>query len=1111
MTENMLRVCKYGLAAVVFCIGVLPLAAQEETDVAEAEAVEEQPVPVKKEKKQKTYPMMKISGYVFDAATGEKLNGVRINPYNNSNYSAMTNFNEEMTDSGLYEISVPTFVTSLTASLEGYNLVRTAINGRSQKVNFYLHTDRFSVDYSNRTVANRENGITDFDKTMAISADEEIRDRLGAEVRSISRSALNGQGANMFIYGLNSLNSNAQPLVVVDGVVYDMLYEHGEMLHTGYFNNLLSTINLDDIESVRVMKNGTAIYGSKAANGVILVNTKRNTSMATRIDFNASFGLEFEPKTMDIMDANGYRSYASEMLGSTGTKLTEFKFLGNVGEPYYNKFHNNTDWKDEVYHKAFTQNYSLHIQGGDDVANYNLSVGFMDARTTLKMNDMTRFNIRFNTDIVLNKWFTTRFDASYTNITRNLRDAGISVDYATTPLASINTLAMMKSPFLSPYDYSISDIRSGFVADADDYLYEVFSGPKASLANPVGILENGDAKNKNHSDLTQINLAVTPKWQPTKNFSVQERFSYTMQSFDERYYTPLIGMPTFELPGKGSIENANFSLFNKHNSVFSDTRFDWAIPLGAHRLDAFGGIRFMNDTYHASDIHGYTADNDKMPNIGTSLKYRENLGKDDEWRSLSYYANLDYNFMEKYYLQGTANLETSSRFGREVDAGVKMFGVTWGLFYSLQGAWVISNEKWFKSVGGVNMLKLNVGYESVGNDAVDNNATRTYMMAGNMLGQNTSTLSLANIGNTKLRWETTGRFTAGLEGNFFNNRINAKFNYFRSRTSNLITLGSLAYVAGLKDYWTNDGKMTNEGFDVELNAKVVNNKSFKLELGASMGHYKNKLTQLPEGKDSFETNLYGGTILSAVGMPAGVFYGWKTDGVFATSAEAASYATPHTIVDNRGNVSTTQNLTIVNAAGRHTTFEAGDVKFVDKDGDGILTNADRFVIGDPNPDVYGNFYAKFFIGKHWTLGVNFNYSIGNDIYNYQRALLESGSAFVNQTTALNHRWVAEGQVTDVPRITFGDPMGNSRFSDRWIEDGSYLKLKNVTLSYNIPIQNEYIQGLTVWAAGYNLFTLTRYLGNDPEVSAGSGVLFQGIDAGYLNFGRSFAVGVKINL
>ena len=1086
-SNDMLRVTKYGLAAIAFFLGFAPLMAQDESEAAA-------PAPVKKEvKKQKQYPMFEVKGKVVDAATGEALAGAQIKAYNNSYYTAMADEN------GLFTISVPEFVTSLQTSLEGYNIVRTPIKKDKVLVEVMLYSDRFASDYQTRTTANHTVGISDFETTTAMTADDEIRDRLGSDVRSITRSALNAQGATMFINGLNTLNANAQPLIVLDGVIYDMMYNRSEMLHTGYVNDLLSTINMDDVEDIKVMKNGTAIYGSKASNGVIIINTKRNKSMATRIDFNASFGMEFIPKTMDMMNADEYRSYASELLGTTNTKFTEFKFLGNTDptayDPYYNKYHNNTDWKDVVYNEAFTQNYSIHVQGGDDVANYNLSVGYMDAASTLKKNDMNRFNIRFNTDILLNKWFTTRFDASYTNITRNLRDAGLNTDFDAQQLSATNILAMVKAPFLSPYDFSTQDQASQFIASADDYLSDVL-GSKASIANPLAILDNAEAKNKNHTDLTQINIAITPKWQPTKNFSLQERFSYTMQSFDERYITPRIGMPPFQLAGKGMIDVSNFSTFSKHNSVFSDTRFDWAIPLGEHRIDAFGGIRFMNDTFHMSDIrgYGYNSTNDKMPNMNTNLLYKENNGTDESWRSLSYYANIDYNYQEKYYLQGALSVETSSRFGKKVDAGMKLFGVTWGLFPSIEAAWVISNEKWFKPNSTVNYLRLSAGFESVGNDAVDNNATRTYMMASSMLGQKASTIGIANIGNTKLRWETTNRFNAGLEGNFIDNRLNIKVNYYRSKTSNLLTLGTLSYVAGLNDYWTNDGSLENEGFDFAANAKVLNLNNFKMELGASMGHYKNKLTKLPEGKTSFTTDMYGGTVISQVGSAAGLFYGYKTDGVFASSADAER-----------------ANLAIEDAAGNKTYFKAGDIKFVDKNLDGVISEDDRYVIGDPNPDIYGNLSAKFFIGKHWSVGVNFNYSLGNDIYNYQRALVESGSRFLNQTTALNRRWMAEGQVTDIPRITYNDPMGNSRFSDRWIEDGSYLKLKNVTVSYKIPLQSQFIQGLTVWAAGSNLLTITRYLGNDPEVTAGNSVLMQGIDAGYLNSGRSFTLGVKINL
>lgn len=1080
-----LRVCRNGFAALMFFVGITPAMAQDETDVDEAEFAVKREV----KKPQKNYPMMEVTGKVVDAATGEALAGVKLSAYNNIYYTAMTD------EDGTYTIKVPTFVTSIAANLEGYNLVRTALNGRTANVNIQLYSASYTSDYVARTVASKQVDIQGFEETTALTADDEIHNRLGGDVRSITRSALNGQGSAMFINGINSLNTNAQPLIVIDGVVFDMMYD-SESLHAGYFTNLLTSLNMDDVETIEVMKNGTAIYGAKAANGVILINTKRNKSMATRIDFNARFGMEFMPKTMDVMEADDYRAYASQLIKSTGAKLENVKFLNpNPDYHYYPMYHNNTDWKKQVYDEAFSQNYSIHIQGGDDVANYNLSVGYTDASSTLKKNDMNRFNIRFNTDVLLNKWFTTRFDASYSNTTRDLRDVGWLSDYSASPLASTNVLALIKAPFLSPYGFTVQRVPSSTFAGADDYLDEVLGAGVGSLANPSAILKNGEAKNKNHSDLTQINIAIAPKWQPTQNLSVTERFSYTMQSFDESYYTPIVGMPAYNFSEQeGTTYNTKNSQFTKHNAVFSDTRADWAIPLGAHRLDVFGGVRFMNDTYRVTGLMGDNTPNDKSPNNANSQKSKKIVGTDISWRSLTYYANVDYNYMEKYYLQGILAMETSSRYGKDTDAGLKMFGVPWGFFPSLQGAWVITNENWFKPNNGVNMLKLNVGFESVGNDAIDNNATLTYMQGSSLLGGGIPSITFAHVGNSKLRWETTNRVNAGIEGNFINNRLNVRFNYYKSWTNNLIATGMMAYVAGLGEYQTNDGKLQNEGFDFAFNTKVINAPKLKFELGGSIGHYKNKITRLPQGKTSFLTDVYGGTILTQVGSPAGLFYGYKTNGVYATSADAEK-----------------AGLYITDNTGAPTYFKGGDMRFVDTDGNFEINDADRVVIGDPNPDIYGNIHANFYIGKRWSVSANFNYSLGNDIYNYQRAMLESGSQFMNQTTAMKRRWMAEGQQTDIPGVTYGDPMGNARFSDRWIEDGSYLKLKNITVSYNIPIQNQYIQGLTVWAAGNDLFTLTRYLGNDPEVCAGNGVLMQGIDAGYLNYGRSITLGVKINL
>lgn len=1079
---------KYGIAAFMFFLGTaLPAVAQDEVQ----EEVTEVAAPIKKVKPAKTYPTIDVTGKVVDAVTGEPLAGVQLQAFNNKYYTAMTDEN------GAFTIQVPKFITALSARLEGYNLNNVSLNGRTSGVNILMQSNLLKGDYTTNASARKSVTEESFVNTPALTVDQEIQNRLGADVRSIQRSANPAEGVAMFINGLNSLNSNAMPLIVVDDVVYDMLYD-ATMLHTGYFNNLLQAINVDDIESVEVLKNGTAFYGAKAANGVIRIKTKRCHSMATRIDVNINAGLELRPKNFDLMNAGQYRSYASNLLQTTNTTLTEFKFLHS--EPdyyYYNVYHNNTDWNKEISRTAFTQNYGISIQGGDDIAQYNLSVGYGDAKSTLKRNDMQRFNVRFNTDIVLNKWFYTQFDASYTNVTRNLRSDGWENNQFLQALASPSALANIKAPFLSPYDFATDRHETDFIADADDYLNEVWGSintTRAQVANPAAVLANGEAKNKNHSDCTMINVSIAPTWEPTNNFSLTEKFSYTLQSLDEAYFTPIIGMPTYTLPGNlDATENSKYSMYSKHNAVFSDTRADWKIlPNGPHRVELLGGIRFMNDIYRASYLYADGTGSDKTPNTGS--KNRKIDGTDTNWRTLAYYANVDYNYMGKYYLTGQLSMETSSRFGKKADGGLKMFGVAWGLFPSLQAAWVMSNEDWFHTNNMVNMLKLNAGFESVGNDAMDNSATLTYMASEMLFGNANSSLGLSNIGSSSLQWETTNRFNFGFEGNFFNNRLNLRANYFFSKTNNLITLGTLAYVAGIPNYYTNDGALKNHGFDAAFNAKIIDSKQFKLELGASIGHYKNKLTRLPQGMNSYETNLYGGTVLTEVGRSAGVFYGYKTEGVYKDTGAAEA-----------------DGKFIRDASNNPVYFGAGDIKFVDKDGNGEINANDRFVIGDPNPDIFGNISLKLHYGKNWSLATNFNYSVGNDVYNYQRAVLEGGSNFINQTTAVTRRWTTEGQITDMPRATYSDPMGNSRFSDRWIENGSYLKLKNVTLSYKVPIQNEYIQGLTIWAAANNLFTLTKYLGPDPEISCGNSVLYQGIDAGYLSSGRSFHLGVKINL
>ena len=1080
MKRSIIAIAALSRTAALFTI---PAQAQEQ------EVAAQQPQKPKKELK-----LTEVKGRVLDAATGEPAAGVRVQAYNNVRYAAMTDENGE------YAIKIPDYVTSLSLFADGYIMVQQPVGKGVQVQDVYMYSSKFGEIYSTKTqAANRKTTLVSYNNND-ISIDNQIQSNLGGDMLTTVRNGQTAEGVKMLMNGINSLNSNAQPLVVIDGVIQNMQYS-SPTLHDGFFNNLLANIMVEDIEKISVLKNGTAIYGAKGANGGLLIETKRNKSMATKIDVSIGGSYELVNKLPDMMNGEQFRVYASELIGTTGTKNNSFKFLQtDPNYYYYNAYHNNTDWTKEVYDEAFTQNYSINVQGGDDVANYNLSVGYAGSDATIKDFSFSRFNLRLNSDIVLTDNIKVRFDAAYADVTRNMRDDGVKENVTEGLISAPGFLSLIKSPFLSPYAYDTSGNLSSFLAEADDYLSDVVTANKRhtkSLANPLAILNYAEGTNKNYFGNRTVSLSVTPMWNIDKSWRVANQFAFQLVNSDENYYAPIKGVPSYEVEAVGEVENRVSALAGRQITIMNDLYGEFSRRFDGHFVSARAGFRYLRDTYRVNLQGGYDSGNDKTPNMSNSLKAKTTDGEDNKDIDLTYYITGDYNYLERYYLSASLAMDGSSKFGPDAKDGVKIGNYAFGFFPSVEAAWVLTNEGWFHPNKGVNYLKLNAGFDLVGNDDINSVASRTYFTARKMFNSLTG-ISFANIGNTQLQWETTARLTAGLQGAFFNNRLFLTFNYFNSNTYNLLSLEALSYLAGISNNWVNDGRVQNEGFDVSADVRIINTKDWKWSVGASVGHYKNTIKRLPGGVDQMQpVEIYGANILNKVGSPIGLFYGYKTDGVFSKAAEA-----------------TDAGLFQETSTGQRQYFQAGDMKFVnvtDEAGKaGRIGKEDMQVIGDPNPDIYGTISTQL-AWKNFTLSASFNYSLGNDLYNYQRSILESGAYFYNQTTAMLARWTHDGQQTDVPRASFLDEMGNSRFSDRWIEDGSYLKLKNVTLSYRIPVSSTYLQGITVWAAGNNLLTLTKYLGSDPEFAQSNAVLGMGIDRGLLSLGRSFSLGVKINL
>ncbi len=1017
-----------------------------------------------------------LKGTVRDAITRQPISAAQIRAFKQKS-AATTD------EQGNFSIKVSSSGEILIVNAFDYDLREVPVRGK-QSLDIDLYSEVFRDLYKDienvagtvgsTMTTNAVKERSDLGYPTPLSVDDAIQSKLNGEVRAMSRSGNSGLGTSMFIRGLNSVNMYAQPLFIVDGVIWNN-YSDMQSVHDGFYNNPLDDIDLTDIESVSVIKDGTSIYGSKGGNGVIIIKTKRGEDMATKIVFNAFAGLTEKASSLPVMNGDQFRIYTSDLLGSTGMTSEQMDALPFFNDDptsiTYKKYHNVTNWDEEVYRQGFTHSYNIGVNGGDAKALYYFSLGYTGNTGIVNTAGLQRLNTRTNADFFLSENIKLGMNIGYTSIDRNLLDDGIN------QYTSPTYLAMVKAPFLSPNTYTPTGTLTTDLEDADIF----------GVSNPTAVIANALNTNKHY----RLSIGVKPEFKLSPAFVLSTQFDYAIDKFKETYYSPMVGVADRELPGIGVSENVFKSQIMRNIGIFDDTQLKFMKQVNeVHDIKAVAGFRYISNFFEMDYGEGHNSGSDQKRNLLNQL-IRKTDGANNRVKSISNYLMADYSFDNRYLLSAAIAMDASSRFGSETQGGFQMFGHSWAVFPSVNAGWLISSENFMSGINAVDLLKLRAGYGLAGNDDIEPYAFTAYFESTRYMDR-ANGLVLANIGNSEIQWETTGKASLGLDAILFNNRLSVTADFYSNTTKDLLFLKSLPEVLGSGYYWGNAGEMTNKGFEISAGLKVVNRTAFKWELGGSIGHYKNKIESLPD-EGEFITTFYGADILTSVGNPAGVFYGYKTLGVFTSQEDALS-----------------SNLKMIDKNGISIPFKAGDIHFADLDNNDIINEKDRQVIGDPNPDFFGSFNSKIDIGN-FTLDVLFTYSYGNDVYNALRASLESGRLFSNQTTAMLNRWFYEGQETVQPKVTYMDPMGNSRFSDRWIEDGSYLRFKTLSLGYNIPMKKSVIEGLKIWVSGNNLFTFTNYLGRDPEVSVKNDVLYQGIDAGMLPLTRSYFIGIKMNL
>jgi len=1024
--------------------------------------------------KQKAIYTEAVSGIVYDAATNKPLVGMNISVPGIS--AAMTD------DVGKFAIVVPSYDVELLISGPGYQKKRVSLKGQ-KSVNVYLHDETFNGVYgdvmtplgeiaNNHVTASQSQLTGNHFLNQATSPDALLQGTI-AGLNTIQRSGSENAGSNMFLRGFNSIYTNNQPLLIIDGMALENL-SAGVSLIDGYLSTPLNYIDVKDIERITVIKDAAAIYGVKGANGVILIETKRGKEPETHINVIASTGLNMKPSSIPMLNPTQSKKYLVDLYqsnGYSGSEIQKLPFLNNekpVSQPWgyegnvdYYRYNNNTDWQDQLFVEGFKQNYMLNISGGDNIALYALSVGYMKNEGVISGTDFSRFTSRINSDINFSQDLKFQTSMSFIHGKKNLSQEG-NMSYLN-PIYS----SLVKYPFTA----------ANFINEENNTSPNLEGVDAFGAANPKSVIENILQENTHYEFAGNVQL----KYKIWKDLTLSTLFGLRFSKERERIFHPQEGIPYDNLP-ISVVTNQLRHRVERIVSYFEETRANYIFKFDhRHKLNTTAGVRYSHTKAEDDWGKAFNSPSDHF----TSLQYglnqlRQSGGSIGEWNWLAIYANASYSFKDKYFLTATTSMDASSRYGEDISS--------FQAFPEVSAAWLLSSEKFMRNVSFMDMLKLRATYSVTGNDDIGNFTARRYYVSQSLMAS--YGLVRGNIVNKSLKPEQVSKMNVGLDLSFFNERLSLSADIYQSKVKDMIAYSSITPLSGFSTYIDNNGEMENKGFDMSVNARPINSPKLKWDLGLTVSHYKNKVTQL-KGNEYF-TDIADGTVLTHVGQPLGIFYGYKTQGVYSTEAEASA------------------DGLYMRSGLTDLPFGAGDVRFVNMNEDKYINEDDMVKIGDPNPDVYGGFNTSLTY-NNISLSAQFTYSLGNDIYNYTRRVLESMSGMGNQTEAIQNRWVAEGQITNIPKVTYGDPMQNSRFSDRWIEDGSYLKFKNVTVSYDIPIKKRTIREIQVYAVAENICTWTSYKGYDPEFNMSSNPLGYGIDSFITPQTRTFYIGLRLGL
>lgn len=910
------------------------------------------------------------------------------------------------------------YVGFKTLTIKAVNGMKVTMQEDANTLNEVVTIGYGSVKRKDVTTAVSSVSTKDLEKRPIVSALQGMQG-MAAGLQISQANGQPGASPTIRVRGTTSLNGSNSPLYVVDGVPVD---------NVDYLSS-------DDIDNIQILKDASsaAIYGSRAANGVVIINTKQGKAGVTKIALNAHYAFNGVRDNQNSLNAAQYKELMDE--------------LGVVRLP--NNLVDQTDWKKEVYRVGNVQDYQLNITSGNDKLRYFLSGGYTGEDGVIRASNYKRYNVRGNIINDISKWLTINADVAY-----------------------------------SDYTYRGTGIISGTGSNRGGVLASVIEtptyGPVWDPANPRQYYSNYYGVNV-HSPLENIARTKDNKSQYNKLLASGKaivtllptlKFTSTLAFDRSSGITTNFLDPTETLEGRNQHGTGYDSRSTGTIWTFDNT-INWKKEFGRHSLDMMAGSSWTNSRWSQSDINGsYYADADiKTLNAANKISWTGTGSTASEWAILSFFGRLQYNYNDTYLFTANLRADGSSKLAP---------GHRWGYFPSFSAAWRVSQEKFMKNVSWIDDLKLRGGWGQTGNQSglgdysylalYKINRIQWFGTSGDANAVPTRTKSI--LSNPELTWETTSQTNIGLDLTLLNNRLTFYVDYYYKLTHDLLmnmTLPTGGAEANTMVF--NGGEIENRGWELAVSSKNLTGKlSWNTDFNISFNRNKLKSLKLTKVYPAAITtdHVHDYVVRNTPGRPLGSFYGYIADGV------------------NR---------------------ETGELNYRDINNDGIISANDRTYIGDPNPDfTFG--MTNTFAWKGLSLSVLLQGSYGNDIYNVSRMDNEGMFDGRNQSTTVLRRWRIPGQITDVPKAGF-----DQRNSTYYIEDGSYLRVKSITLSYDVPalaLRKMHLTRLMPYISFTNLLTWTGYKGRDPEVNQyGDSGTVQGLDWGTYPLSRSFVMGLKV--